>query len=59
MKRVLSTLEATVVARKVSMSPALFERFEANWPAITHQIRTARNEAGHPVAVLAGLKIPS
>jgi len=33
------------------MSPALFERFEANWPAITHQIRTARNEAGHPVSV--------
>jgi hypothetical protein len=50
-KRVLSTLEATVATRKVSMSPALFERFEAKWPAITHQIRTARNEAGHPVSV--------
>src|SRR5260370_1146522 len=53
-KRVLSTLEATVATRKVSMSPALFERFEANWPAITHQIRTARNEAGHPVSVEPG-----
>jgi hypothetical protein len=51
LKRVLSTLEATVAARKASVPPALYELFEANWPAITHQIRTARNEAGHPVSV--------
>jgi hypothetical protein len=50
-KRILSTLESTITARKGSMPSALFERFEANWPAFTHQIRTARNEAGHPVSV--------
>ena len=33
------------------MPPTLFERLEANWPAFTHHIRTARNDAGHPVRV--------
>ena len=50
-KRVLSTLESVITARKDSVPPALFERFEANWPSFTHQIRTARNDAGHPVSV--------
>jgi hypothetical protein len=51
LKRILVAIEATTVARKASMPSALFERFEANWPAFTHQIRTARNEAGHPASV--------
>lgn len=50
-KRILSTLEVAIADRKARMPSALFERFEANWPAFTHQIRTARNEAGHPVSV--------
>jgi hypothetical protein len=50
-KRVLSTVEATLVAKKAIMPTTLFERLEANWPAFTHQIRTARNDAGHPVSV--------
>ena len=50
-KRVLSTVEATLVVKKAVMPTTLFERFEANWPAFTHQIRTARNDAGHPVSV--------
>jgi hypothetical protein len=50
-KRLLSAIEAAITAKKTIMPVALFERFEANWPAFTHQIRTARNEAGHPVAV--------
>ncbi len=50
-KRVLSTLESTVAVRRDSMPPALLERFEANWPSFTHQVRTARNDAGHPVSV--------
>jgi hypothetical protein len=50
-KRLLSAIEAAITARKAVMPAPLFERFEANWPAFTHQIRTARNEAGHPVAV--------
>ncbi len=50
-KRVLGVLEATIAAKKTALPTPLFERFEANWPAFTHQIRTARNEAGHPVTV--------
>ncbi len=48
---ILSTLETTIAAKKAALPTPLFERFEANWPAFTHQIRTARNEAGHPVSV--------
>jgi hypothetical protein len=50
-KRVLSAIEAALVAKRAMMPPTLFERLEANWPAFTHQIRTARNDAGHPVSV--------
>ena len=50
-KRILDALEAVVNAKRADIPKRLFERFEANWPAITHQIRTARNEAGHPVDV--------
>lgn len=50
-KRVLSTVEATLCAKRTIMPASLFERLEANWPAFTHQIRTARNDAGHPVSV--------
>lgn len=50
-KRLLTALEAAITAKKAGMPPTLFERFQANWPAFTHQIRTARNEAGHPVTV--------
>jgi hypothetical protein len=50
-KRVLSALERLITAKRNSLPAPLFERFEANWPAFTHQIRTARNDAGHPVTV--------
>jgi hypothetical protein len=50
-KRILSTLETMIATKKAALPAPLFERFEANWPAFTHQIRTARNEAGHPVSV--------
>lgn len=48
---ILSSLETTIAAKKAALPKPLFEQFEANWPAFTHQIRTARNEAGHPVSV--------
>lgn len=51
LKRVLSAVETALVAKKATMPPTLFERLEANWPAFTHQIRTARNDAGHPASV--------
>ena len=50
-KRILAGVETAIVDRKASMPRPLFDRFEANWPAFTHQIRTARNEAGHPASV--------
>ena len=50
-KRILASLETMITAKRAALPVPLFERFEANWPAFTHQIRTARNEAGHPVAV--------
>jgi hypothetical protein len=50
-KRVLAAVEQALVAKGAIMPTALFERLEANWPAFTHQIRTARNDAGHPVGI--------
>ena len=50
-KRVLASLETLITAKRTGLPVSLFERFAANWPAFTHQIRTARNEAGHPVTV--------
>jgi hypothetical protein len=50
-KRILDAIEAAITARKSDVPKPLFERFEANWPAFTYQIRTARNDAGHPISV--------
>ena len=46
-----SALGKAIAAKKAALPTLLFERFEANWPAFTHQIRTRGNEAGHPVSV--------
>ena len=50
-KRILDGIEAVITAKKGDIPKDLFERFQANWPAITHQIRTVRNDAGHPINV--------
>jgi hypothetical protein len=50
-KRVLVAIETLLETKKTTMPQPLFERFEANWPAFTHQIRTVRNDAGHPLSV--------
>ena len=47
----MSATLTMITTQKLALPVQLFERFEANWPAFTHQIRTARNEAGHPVTV--------
>jgi hypothetical protein len=49
LKPILEGIEEVIIAKKANVPKALFERFEANWPAFTHQIRTARNDAGHPI----------
>jgi hypothetical protein len=50
-KRILDAIEAVVHAKRAHIPKRLSERFEANWPAIIHQIRTARNDADIPVDV--------
>jgi hypothetical protein len=47
-KRVLEALHATVINYKGIMPRDLFEEFEAYWSAFSQQIRTVRNEVGHP-----------
>lgn len=46
--RVLHSVEAVIKSKKSDVPQALFQRFDANWSAFMHQIRTARNDAGHP-----------
>jgi hypothetical protein len=50
-KRILSAIEVIIKERKKNIPQSLFESFEAYWPAFTHQIRTVRNESGHPVSI--------
>jgi len=50
-KKVLSGIETTIKQRKQAIPIKLFESFEAYWPAFTHQIRTARNDSGHPSSI--------
>jgi hypothetical protein len=47
--RILTGLKAVLDAQKLPTD--LRGRYEAFWPAFTQQIRTARNDAGHPSAV--------
>ena len=50
-KKILGAIESVLRQRKKKIPTSLFESFEAYWPAFNHQIRTARNESGHPVSI--------
>ncbi len=50
-KRVLGAIESFFVARGNDLPRPLLEAFEAYWSAFTHQIRLARNDAGHPSSI--------
>jgi len=50
-KRVLDTLFLELEKKKGIMPKPLYESFQAYWPAFTQQIRTVRNEVGHPVSI--------
>lgn len=50
-KKVLFGIETAIRQRKQAIPAPLFESFEAYWPAFTHQIRTARNDSGHPSSI--------
>lgn len=47
----IDSLKRELELQKGNMPVPLYEAFEAYWPAFTQQIRTARNEAGHPTSV--------
>jgi hypothetical protein len=50
-KRVLDAIETELGSHIANMPQDLREAFQAHWPAFTHEIRLARNDAGHPVSV--------
>jgi hypothetical protein len=50
-KTVLDSIEKLLNQKKANMPHELFERFDSYWSALTHQIRTARNDAGHPKSI--------
>lgn len=50
-KRVLDALERLLAPRKRDMPRPLADEFDAYWPALMQQIRSIRNEAGHPISI--------
>jgi hypothetical protein len=50
-KKILVSIENVIKQRKKLIPDSLFESFEAYWPAFTHQIRTVRNDSGHPTSI--------
>lgn len=50
-KKVLESIKKDFECKKANIPTALFESFEAYWPAFTQQIRASRNEAGHPSSI--------
>lgn len=50
-KKVLSALENHLGAKKQTMPHSLAESFEAYWPAFTFNVRSLRNDAGHPTGL--------
>jgi hypothetical protein len=49
--KILLGLKTVLDQQKNQMPGTLREKYEAYWPAFTQQIRTARNEAGHPASI--------
>ncbi len=47
-KRALDALKKVIDSKKSDIAQELFESYEAYWSAFIQQIRTSRNEAGHP-----------
>ena len=50
-KSILDSLQAELGGQKKSMPHQLGEAFDAYWSAFTQQVRTVRNDAGHPSSV--------
>lgn len=50
-KKILDAIEQILTPKSCDMPKELKESFESYWPAFTQQIRTIRNDAGHPKSV--------
>jgi len=50
-RTVFKALQKEFESQKKNMDRELRESFEAYWPAFTQQLRTVRNDAGHPTSV--------
>jgi len=50
-KRVIEAVRKELEMQTSAMPKDLAEQFEAYWPALTQQIRAARNDAGHPASI--------
>jgi len=50
-KTMLDEMQQIIEARKSTMTRELRDEFSAYWSAFTQQIRTVRNDAGHPSSV--------
>ena len=50
-KRVLDAIYLELEKKRSIMPKPLYESLQAYWPAFTQQIRSVRNEAGHPVNI--------
>jgi len=50
-KNISESIENIIKQRKKDIPNSLFEAFEAYWPAFIHQIRTVRNDSGHPSSI--------
>ena len=50
-KPVLDALQTELDAQKRHMPKSLAEVFQPYWPAFTQQIRTVRNDVGHPNSI--------
>lgn len=51
LKKVLLSIENILSQKKTLMPTNLYDSFQAYWPSFTHQIRTGRNESGHPSSI--------
>ena len=50
-KTVLDSMQKEVAPRVLTMPRDLAENYQSYWPAFTQQIRSVRNDAGHPASV--------
>jgi len=50
-KIVLDGIEGYLTNRKLDIPKPLYDRFESHWPSFMQQIRSVRNESGHPISI--------